>query len=560
MAELPKIEAAVERVLSLSYPAVTLEIPLARAAGHRLARSVTAKGSQPSRPVALVDGLAVQASDVVAQYSAPAGQESIEEEVAASPVPMLEPADADEAPSMPQLSDERAVVLDEEQELDASFGTLPVPATDEENGERDAEATPLTADAEEAPAHTAASDFAGERAGESEAELELELAGSSLVQYAADGSEVVLDLRPYPPTNRREDALQPGQAIAVGCGSEVPRGADMVYPFAALGLTVEQAARLAPPPPPAADEEAEEERLPVAEPPRDWDLPARFVSGTLALKRLAQRPRQTMLPIGAWARNREVLLQEKSVLRSSEIAFLEALGVEDVEIYRRPVVGVASLGLPFPEAGRQADKAGAGPCPLLTISLQLMRAARVAALPLGYAPLRFRDLLRAVQRWVSQVDILVLVGGSHSGVRGLGSDVIGSAGEVALNGIELQPGGNLTVGRISERPVFALPGSLPDVLAGMVLCVRPLAHKYLTPQLFSSTLELQLENGSRLEYERDTVVPVRYGFDRERGCHTTRFSGRQHDPWLDFIRGQALVVLEGGRRYADGDWVTARLY
>ena len=543
MAELPKLEAALERVMGLSYPAVTLEIPVARASGHRLARAVTAKGSQPSRPFALTDGLAVLAIDVqplsiddappVAEPEPPAAEPESE--------PPVEPPAEQESDAAPP-------------ELLVAEDQTPFPPAAEQAQPADA---PLAADDEQQ----------SEDSGAEGADTE-EPVGDQAAPTLDNQPAVLLEIRPFPATSRREDALGLGQAIAVPVGGEVPRGAEVLYPFAWVEQPVTAAGSAAAGPAvpqapggkAAGDEEGEDDQLPVAEPARDWDMPNRHLSGTVQLKRLSMRPTHTMVPIGAWARNREVLVPEKTVLRPPDVALLEALGVEEVEVYRRPVVGVASLGLPFPEAGRPPEKAGEGPCPLLTLSVQLMRAARVAALPLGYAPLRFRELLRLVQRWVSQVDILVLVGGSHSGPRCLALDVISSAGEVAVSGMDLAPGGNLSCGRVGERPVFALPGSLPDVLSGLVLMVRPLAHKYLIPHLYNSTLELELEHGSRLEVDRTMVAPIRFGLDRDRGIYTTRYSGRQHDPWLDYIRGQALLVLEGGRRYSDGERATVHLY
>ena len=105
--------------------------------------------------------------------------------------------------------------------------------------------------------------------------------------------------------------------------------------------------------------------------------------------------------------------------------------------------------------------------------------------------------------------------------------------------------------------MIVLPGSLPDVLAGFVLLARPLAHKYLHPHLYEDRLQLELACGSQLHVERDMAVPVRYSFDRQRGVDYTRFDGTIQEPWVEYSRGQALVVLEGGRRYADNEVVTA---
>jgi molybdopterin biosynthesis enzyme len=301
--------------------------------------------------------------------------------------------------------------------------------------------------------------------------------------------------------------------------------------------------------------------LPVAEPAKDWDLVSQHLSGTVTLHRLPADAPRNMVSIGDWARNRGTLIQEKTVLRPPEVAMLLSLGVEYVDVYRRPVMGVASLGMPFPTAGHAGEKQpGESTCPVASLATYLARSARVAALPLGFAPQRFHHLVRAVKHWVSQVDILVLVGGSHHGVRCCGLDVLDAAGSVDLSGVEMEPGGCLSVGKVQGKPVVVLPGALPDVLAGFVLIARPMAHKYLTPYLYADQLSVALTHGSQLNVEVDTAVPVRISFDEGLGKHVTHYQGRPRDPWLDYTRGQALVLLEAGRSYADDEVVTAYRY
>lgn len=519
------LDDARQLVMGLSYPPTTLTIDTPKAVGHRLAKAVPAKGNVPSRPVALVDGLAVLAADVVASelVSPPAAEPAAPEQEQPVISGPLEPVGEAEEPG---LEEERGSLEEAQPPLESPVPDPPAP-----------EAPP-----EPPPA-------------------------------SALEPTVQLNLRPFPETNRREDALSSGQAIAVPVGGEVPRGGELVYPLGDLvpaPADDEAAGASAPPAAPererqptnGGDDNGDDDGdLPVAEPPRDWDLPARFLSGTVELPRTAQAPPPNMIPIGSWARNRETLVAERTVLRPAEMALLMALGIEEVTIYRRPVVGVVSLGLPFPEAGRTQDAVQSeGVCPLAILAAQLMRAARVAALPLGFAPKRFHELVSALGRWAGQVDLLLLVGGSHHGPRCRGLDALRAAGRVEFSGLTLTPGGALSVGRIGSQPVFVMPGSLADVLVGCVLLARPLAHKYLTPHQYEDQQQLELEYGSHLSVERTTAVPVRYGFDEQRGVFTTRYDGRGTDEWLDYIRGQALVVLEGGRRYTDGETVTAYKY
>jgi hypothetical protein len=101
---------------------------------------------------------------------------------------------------------------------------------------------------------------------------------------------------------------------------------------------------------------------------------------------------------------------------------------------------------------------------------------------------------------------------------------------------------------------------LPDVLAGFVLFARPLAHKYFMPQHFLAELPISLDHGSRLNFTRNTIVPLRYGWDRQTMQFRSRYSGQQGEPWLDCMRGHALAVFEADREYSDGEVVTGWLY
>jgi molybdopterin biosynthesis enzyme len=304
---------------------------------------------------------------------------------------------------------------------------------------------------------------------------------------------------------------------------------------------------------------------------------SRFQSDSVGVPLYTSRPPQHIIPAASWARSREELLPERSLLRAADIAMLEVLGIEEVEVHRKPVVGIASLGLPMPVAQRRSEQrqnqqmmvTGGGPprrgdeemrmvrvCPLTTLAVNLCKTAQIAALPLGFAPAAFRPLARAVSRWLSQVDVLLLIGGPSHGPRCLAQDVIAAQGKLAVAGMDLDPAGGLSAGIVDNRPVIAIPGGLADVAVGLTIFARPLIHKHNPPVGYSPELPIALEYGSQLRPERDLAVPVRYGYSSEFGMQSTRYRGqRGRDPWLDIARGQAFIVLEAGREYNDGEVV-----
>jgi len=527
MADLPGYEQALARLMELSYPATTLKLAPERAIGHRLAKPVIAKGNQPLRPFALVDGLAVAPHDV-----------------------LLGPTQ----PQQPAADDSSTTLAAEDEGASSAAEDAGAPSAVAEEAAAEDGAAAAGVAAEGGPDDTYV-----------EEEPWVESPPAADASETAGPEKAILELRPAPTSARREDALAAGQAVVVRTGEEVPRGAGFVYPLswiAGEGEAPPEQLELAGQPPAATSEESgEEEGLPVAEPPRVWDLAARYARGVVEVPMLSSADETHMVAIGDWSRNREAIFAEHTVIRAGEAALLQALEVDEVEVYRRPVVGVASLAPPFPVPQPPIDEpALRRECPLAALAVELFRSARIAALPLGFAPQRFRQLLNTVEQWLGQVDILVLVGGSHHGAAGLGHDVLRSAGRVHLSGVDLTPAGALAAGTIGEHPVITIPGSLPDVLVGCVLFARPLALKYHTAANYTPTVSVVLEQGSRVRADRPSALPVRFGLDPARNAFATRFSGRIHDPWMDYVRGQALILVEPGRRYVDGELVSAYAY
>jgi molybdopterin biosynthesis enzyme len=197
--------------------------------------------------------------------------------------------------------------------------------------------------------------------------------------------------------------------------------------------------------------------------------------------------------------------------------------------------------------------------PIALMVQQLCKTAQVASLPLGFAPTRFRPLAQSVERWLDQVDVLLLVGGSHLGPRSLSQDVIAALGRITLAGVDLEPGGGTSAGMIGDKPVFSIPGSLPDALAAFVLLARPLLHKYLPPLHFESAIDATLDRALPFTPDRVTALPMRLR-DTDSGVEARLSGSRRDDPWMRYIRANGLLVVEPGGSYGDGERVRIHLF
>jgi len=148
-----------------------------------------------------------------------------------------------------------------------------------------------------------------------------------------------------------------------------------------------------------------------------------------------------------------------TVLRPSEISLLSALGEVEVEVYRRPRVGIFSTGdeivapqvQPTPGQTRDANAYGlAAAC----------RSNGSEPLMLGIVPDDADELLKATRAALKDCDLLLISGGSSAGSRDITRQVLAelTADEVFVDGIALRPGKPTIVAAHDDKLIFGLPG------------------------------------------------------------------------------------------------------
>ncbi|HVL48740.1 MAG TPA: gephyrin-like molybdotransferase Glp [Candidatus Thermoplasmatota archaeon] len=151
-------------------------------------------------------------------------------------------------------------------------------------------------------------------------------------------------------------------------------------------------------------------------------------------------------------------LRAGDVLAPARVGLLAALGIAQVEVYRRPSVSIVPTGNEVVEPGRALREG----------QVYNSNAYAVEALLAEHGALCRRHpvagddvdtLAKALLKDAKDADLVVLTGGSSVGERDLAVDVVQSAGEVLVHGVQVKPGKPLLVGRLSDgRVVMGLPG------------------------------------------------------------------------------------------------------
>ena len=147
------------------------------------------------------------------------------------------------------------------------------------------------------------------------------------------------------------------------------------------------------------------------------------------------------------------------LLRPQDLGLLAGLGIDHLKVYRRPSVGILSTGdeiVPFtdtPTPGKIRD--------INSITLSgLIRRAGARAMDYGIVSDKKDHFFPALEKAVSENDIVLFSGGSSVGMRDLGEQAIEALGHpgILVHGVALKPGKPIIIGLTGSTPIFGLPG------------------------------------------------------------------------------------------------------
>src|SRR5688572_16299455 len=213
-------------------------------------------------------------------------------------------------------------------------------------------------------------------------------------------------------------AIQRGQAVAIATGGMMPRGADAV-------VMIEH-----------ADAEG----------------------GELLVRR-ALTPGSGVSFAGTDMTAGETVLREGTTLTSRDTGVLAAVGVAEVDVWRRPVVAILSTGDEIIAPGEPMQ-----PARIYDSNAQVIADA---VRELGGEPLRLgivgddiAALRGRVRAALAAADVVLLSGGTSKGAGDVSYRVVAELTDpgIVAHGVALKPGKPICLAASAGRPVVVLPG------------------------------------------------------------------------------------------------------
>ncbi len=293
-----------------------------------------------------------------------------------------------------------------------------------------------------------------------------------------------------------------GGAIKIMTGAPVPKGCDAVVPL----------------------EEAEEAGHEVS---------------IKALVELGQHIRCA----GEDVRQGETVLHAGTLIRVPEISILASLGLQYVNVTRRPHVAILSTGDELVELGQAlpAYKVFDSNSAALAAAV---RGAGAVPIPLGIA----RDDHKHLQQKITagfKADALVTAAGVAVGDRDFVREVLRELGVRQLfHEVNIKPGKSVVFGLKDGKPVFSLPGNPVAAMVTFEELVRPAllkmtGHRSVIQPLMSATLQGPL----RKRRGKTCFSPVKLEVVDGRYVAHSTVKANQHTGFLTTMIGADAVTV-----------------
>ena len=171
----------------------------------------------------------------------------------------------------------------------------------------------------------------------------------------------------------------------------------------------------------------------------------------------------------------EVALAKGTVVNAYALGMLASAGACQVEVYRRPKVGVFTIGSELMDMSTSAADL---PCGKIrdsnswTLSA-LVREAGAEPVMLGIVA-DDRDAIKAkLDEALACCDMVVSAGGASQGDFDFIKEVISTQGQAVFSYLSLRPGKRQTFGIVAGKPVFGLSGNPAAASVGFELLIRP---------------------------------------------------------------------------------------
>jgi len=227
---------------------------------------------------------------------------------------------------------------------------------------------------------------------------------------------------------------------------------------------------------------------------------------------------ENVIKVGEDVKRMQEVIPSGTRLRPAEIGGAMALGITDINVTRKPLLGILSTG---DEVIPPADEIQPGQVRDINSYTLSALVDQAGGVPIRYGIISDQaDALYTIaEKALEECDIVVITAGSSASVRDLTSQVIERLGTpgVLVHGVNVRPGKPTILGICDGKAVIGLPGNPVSALVIAWLFVVPVIEALLGVQLSQPPPSVQARLAVNLASQagREDWVPVRLLRDKD---------------------------------------------
>ncbi|MBC2581446.1 molybdopterin biosynthesis protein [Clostridium sp. DJ247] len=168
-------------------------------------------------------------------------------------------------------------------------------------------------------------------------------------------------------------------------------------------------------------------------------------------------PWQNIRPLGEDIVENQLIIPSEHLIRPVDIGAMIAGGVNIIEVYKKPLVGIIPTGTELVEPGSDL-KVG----DIIDFNSRIFSAQVIeyGGIPKRYSIVKddYHALKETLETAALECDIIIINAGSSAGREDYTSEVISDLGKIYVHGIAIKPGKPTILGEVKNKPVLGIPG------------------------------------------------------------------------------------------------------
>ncbi|MEM4958522.1 MAG: molybdopterin biosynthesis protein [Nanopusillaceae archaeon] len=206
----------------------------------------------------------------------------------------------------------------------------------------------------------------------------------------------------------------------------------------------------------------------------------------------------------------ELILSRGCMLTPKEISLLAATGLKSLQVFKKPRVGLLSIGSELRSPGEMLRYGEVYDVNTYSISA-LLNEIHIVPKVYGIVSDEYDPLFKVLSKALEENDVVITSGGTSAGITDITYRVINDLGSpgVVVHGIRVRPGKPTVIGVVNSKLIIGLPGFPLSAVMIFNLIVKPLLLKIMgvaevSESKLTSTLAEKVVGGRGREH----LIPV----------------------------------------------------